>query len=136
MRTDDSLSPMTGFKLSEDRHFCRAILPHVSRTFALSIRMLAGSFRDSVAIGYLPCRTADTLEDSLGGDGNQIRERFSRLQQALDGNRDAADSLAREASATGRGADVVLVSELPRVLRVYEALPPDDRAALRECLGT
>src|SRR6185436_3303061 len=127
---------MSRHDLSEDRRFCRAILPDVSRTFALSIQMLAGSFRESVAIAYLLCRTADTLEDSMPGSGDQIRGRFVTLLRALDGDDDSTRVLATEASAARRASDVELVTNLPRVLAVYRSLDDRDRDAVRECLGT
>ena len=43
--------------------FCWEILPHVSRTFALTIPALREPLRDRVGIAYLLCRIADTVED-------------------------------------------------------------------------
>ena len=43
--------------------FGRDILPEVSRTFALSIRVLPGELGRAVLAAYLLCRIADTLED-------------------------------------------------------------------------
>jgi len=40
------------------------MLPRVSRTFALNIRVLPGALRDAVLQAYLFCRIADTVEDS------------------------------------------------------------------------
>lgn len=40
-----------------------AILPHVSRTFALTIPQLPDSLQDVVGNSYLLCRIADTIED-------------------------------------------------------------------------
>src|SRR6185503_9835839 len=42
--------------IEADRAFCRAMLPRVSRTFAINIRVLAGSMRDAVTVAYLMCR--------------------------------------------------------------------------------
>lgn len=44
--------------------FCQEILPHVSRTFALSIRLLPGALGAAVRDAYLLCRIADTIEDA------------------------------------------------------------------------
>lgn len=52
---------------------CAQLLPSVSRTFALTIRVLPGSLRDTVTVAYLLCRIADVLEDS-----NQIDPRVRR----------------------------------------------------------
>ena len=43
--------------------FCREILPAVSRTFSLSIRLLPGDLGAAVRCAYLLCRIADTIED-------------------------------------------------------------------------
>lgn len=127
---------MASETLAADRAFARAILPRVSRTFALNIRLLGGDFREAVGTGYLLCRAADALEDTLGGDGPTIRARFAALLAALDGDRGAGAHLAAEAASAARGrADLELLAGLPRVIAVYEALERGDRDALRECLG-
>jgi len=43
--------------------YCRSILPHVSRTFALCIPVLEEPLRSQVGISYLLCRIVDTVED-------------------------------------------------------------------------
>jgi farnesyl-diphosphate farnesyltransferase len=47
----------------EAERFAREILPPVSRTFALSIRVLRARSGAAVMTAYLLCRIADTLED-------------------------------------------------------------------------
>src|SRR5262245_59781668 len=46
-----------------DLEFATAILPFVSRTFAISIEGLPDGFRDAVRTAYLLCRIVDTIED-------------------------------------------------------------------------
>lgn len=43
--------------------FAKQIIKQVSRTFAISIRLLTGSLGKAVLTGYLLCRIADTIED-------------------------------------------------------------------------
>ena len=50
-------------RMAEAARFAREILPAVSRTFALSIRVLPGELGRAVLAAYLLCRIADTLED-------------------------------------------------------------------------
>ena len=119
--------------LADDRRYCRAILPRVSRTFAINIRVLSGTLGESVRVGYLMCRAADTLEDAW--PGSDIPGRFGRFLAALDGDREAADRLAREAES-GEGAELDLVAHLPAVLRVHAALPAPLRAALTDGVRT
>lgn len=127
---------MPSSPLAADRVFCRAMLPRVSRTFALNIRLLRGPFREAVETAYLLCRAADALEDTLGGDSGRVAGRFAALLRALDGDGGAARELAAEAAAAAAGRDdLELLARLPRVIAVFAALDPEDRAALREALG-
>ena len=120
---------------SEDRAWCEATLPRVSRTFALNIRLLTGPLREAVSVGYLLCRTADTLEDAWPGSAEEIRARFGLLRDALAGDEGAAAALADAAAARG-GAELELVAGLPRSWRVWRALPGPDRERIAECLRT
>src|SRR5213593_4693318 len=114
-------------RAAELRH-CHALLPRVSRTFALNIRVLGGSLRDNVCVAYLLCRAADALEDSWPGGPDAIAERFATFLAALDGEPAAALRLAGEAGPLAAGrADLELVAELPRVLRVFEQFPAAHR---------
>jgi len=120
-----------------DVAYCRAALPRVSRTFAINIRLLAGSLGRAVRVAYLLCRAADTLEDSWPGPPAAIGARFQSLLDALAGSTDAAESLARDAAALPAGrADLDLVAHLPVILRVFGSLPPRDRDAVAEAVST
>ncbi len=118
----------------EDARYCRAVLPRVSRTFAINIRLLSGTLGEAVRAGYLLCRSADALEDSWPGAG--LEERFQRFVRVLDSDIEAAESLALEAAHAGAAADLDLVAHLPRVQRVYAALPDPHREAIREGVHT
>lgn len=48
--------------------FCKAVLPRVSRTFALNIRLLPPAMAEAVGVGYLICRILDTVEDAATRD--------------------------------------------------------------------
>jgi len=120
-----------------DLAYCREILPRVSRTFAINIRLLGRSMRDPVCAGYLLCRTADALEDSWPGSPAEIRGRFERFRAAMSGDRGAADSLAAATPREYRPrADLELVRNFPRVARVYHAFAPPERDAIGRCLDT
>src|SRR5258708_22218288 len=49
--------------VSSDEVYQDQILPHVSRTFALTIPQLPAGLRTAVTCAYLLCRIADTIED-------------------------------------------------------------------------
>ena len=124
-------------RLSEDRAWCGAALPRVSRTFALNIRLLAGTFREAVSIGYLLCRAADALEDSWPGSAAEVRARFRLLLDSLGEDDAPAEALAAQARGAAVGeSDLGLVADLPRVRRVWRALPFGDREILAECVRT
>ncbi len=120
-----------------DRAYCRAVLPRVSRTFAINIRLLRGAMGDAVRVGYLLCRIADALEDSWPGAPEAVRERFALLQCAVAGSADAADQLAQRAAPIAAGrADLSLVAHFPEVWRSLNGLPPDHQVPLAECVKT
>src|SRR5437879_6584962 len=68
----------------DDRGFCEAMLPRVSRTFALSIQALPSSLRDAVTVAYLLCRIVDTIEDDPKMRGARA-ELFDAFDAALAG---------------------------------------------------
>ncbi len=51
--------------VSDAERASRLILPRVSRTFALGIKLLPARLEPPVRLGYLLCRIADTVEDDL-----------------------------------------------------------------------
>jgi phytoene/squalene synthetase len=120
------------FPLEAERRYCRAVLPRVSRTFALNIRLLRGTLGESVRLGYLLCRAADALEDSWPGSPAEIEDRFARFAATLEGDEQATTALERDATRQGGpGSDIELIRHLSRVIRPYRALPSDHREAVR-----
>jgi farnesyl-diphosphate farnesyltransferase len=120
---------------ARERAWARRVLPRVSRTFAVNIRVLSGSLGDAVRTAYLLCRIADTLEDAWPGPANEIGERFDRLKLALDGDLEAPTRLAAEASRLCARPDLELVASLPAVLNEFHRLNDNDRAIIAEALG-
>lgn len=124
---------------AEAREFCRRTLPRVSRTFALNIELLSGSFREAVRVAYLLCRAADTIEDRWGGSAEEIERRFDDFTAALAGDDGAAGAARVMAAGGGRApeeADLDLLAHLPLVLAAFRALEPGDRGAIAEGVGT
>ena len=112
-----------------DRLFCQAMLPKVSRTFAVCIRLLPRQLEHSVLVAYLLCRIADTIEDTTtlkGSDKARLLEDFrgclngegkaTSLREAFDGATSDEERLAREADS---------------VLREYRHLPATHQDAIR-----
>ena len=112
--------------------FARRILPRVSRTFALSIRLLPGSLGTAVLSAYLLCRIADTIEDDHAATVARKAELLELLVAALD-DPAAAGRLAGAAPelVAGDAAHVELVAGAPHVLAVYRSLPERSRLRVR-----
>ncbi len=121
-------------------HYCREVLPRVSRTFALNIRLLRGELGEAVRVGYLLCRVADTLEDVWPASGLPARQRFELFGQALAGRPGADARLAASVPVAdgGRAAssELELVRKAPLVFSRFAALDPDRRAVVAEGVGT
>jgi len=132
-----SLRPMHAPATDPDLRYCREVLPHVSRTFALNIRLLRGDFGDAVRIGYLMCRAADALEDSWPGAPAEIEARFDTMLAAIGGDAAAAEAIARDARAVAGGrSDLRLVAHYSQVWRAYRGLTAPVRAPLEDAVRT
>ncbi len=108
------------------------MLPRVSRTFALGIRLLPRSLEDPITVGYLLCRIADTVEDDRGLAPDR---KLALLNQFLVcfASIDAAERYAVDAGAAGMSeADRELVAGAPLVFRAYRALDPASRGIIAE----
>lgn len=113
-----------------DRDFGRAILPKVSRTFALGIRLLPSGLEEAVRTSYLLCRIADTIEDSPALPPTGKRDLLDHLCRCLEDP--AADCAPLTgAFAQARSDEERLVREGDRVLRAFHALSPAERDAVR-----
>src|SRR5476649_2174228 len=73
-----------------DRH-TKSLLPRVSRTFALGIKLLPSRLEMPVRLGYLLCRIADTVEDDLALSPGRKAELLDEFVGCFD-DPQAADS--------------------------------------------
>ena len=118
-------------RLKDAERFASAILPRVSRTFAISIRWLPGHLGRAVLAAYLLCRIADTIED----DGTADATTKSRLLDRLLGcfvsaaDADAYDALA--ADVGGDPAHVELLRNTSRVFVLLRSLPVASQGHVR-----
>jgi len=113
-----------------DREFCRTILPKVSRTFALGIRLLPAPLEEAVRTSYLLCRIADTIEDATALPADRKRDLLARLRVCLDAPTEDGALLAA-AFERAVSDEARLVRECDRVLRAFHALSAEERAAVR-----
>lgn len=121
-----------------DAAYQDAILPSVSRTFALTIPELPAALRGAVTNAYLLCRIADTVEDEPTLDADAALELLERFVAVVHGREDAEawarDVGPRLSPATPPG-ELDLIRHTARVIRVTRALPPPERAALERCVA-
>jgi farnesyl-diphosphate farnesyltransferase len=118
-------------------NFQEQMLPHVSRTFALTIPRLPTPLRAAVTNAYLLCRIADTIEDEPALPAADTRVFLQRFTGVVRGN-EAAAPLAREVaqrlSERTLPAERELVSHMERVIEVTDSLGAE-RAAIERCIG-
>ena len=120
-----------------DAEYQRAVLPGVSRTFALTIPQLPDGLWEPVTTAYLLCRIADTIEDDAELSPEEKRRFQERFAQAVEGHEDPA-ALARElAPSLSRrtpAPERELVENTARVVRLTRAQDDRTRAALARCV--
>ncbi|MDB6144168.1 MAG: Squalene/phytoene synthase [Pseudomonas sp.] len=131
-------SPLaTAATLSTADAYQNAILPKVSRTFALTIPQLPPTLRRAVTNAYLLCRIADTIEDEPALSAEQKLAYEDGFIDAVTGRVDAerfAAELSPLFSDETLPAERELVSHLPLVLQVTKDLKPAQRLAIIKCL--
>jgi farnesyl-diphosphate farnesyltransferase len=113
------------------------ILPHVSRTFALTIPQLPGTIRTPVTSAYLLCRIADTIEDEPALPATETFVYLQRFTAVVCGKEEAAP-LARELA--GRLSDRTLPAErdlvrnMEKVIRMMRRFDEKLQAPMRQCI--
>ena len=113
------------------RRFCEAILPEVSRTFAIGIRALPGPLGRAVLTAYLICRIADTVEDAPGMAPEAKGPLFDALMDCFDAQAAADAYPARCTAVTGEPAHLALVEHADLVFAYFHTLPASTRAIVR-----
>jgi farnesyl-diphosphate farnesyltransferase len=111
--------------------FGRAILPAVSRTFALSIRFLPGELGAAVRCAYLACRIADTIEDAPTVPAARKAELLDDLARSFDDPSAAHAVAERAGDLPGDRAHLELVRHADLVFAAYRNLPPATRQHVR-----
>jgi farnesyl-diphosphate farnesyltransferase len=122
---------------SSDEVYQAQILPHVSRTFALTIPELPPALRTSVTSAYLLCRIADTIEDEPALSPPETLAFLQRFSAVMAGHEEPA-VLAREIeqrlSDRTLATERDLVSNMERVLGVMGRLSEPQRVAIQRCV--
>src|SRR5579863_10146044 len=106
-----------------DEAYQDRILPHVSRTFALTIPQLPPALRGPVTSAYLLCRIADTIEDEPALSPAETLAYLQRFKAVVSASADPsalASDLTRRLSNQTLDSERELVSNMERVIRVTE----------------
>jgi len=106
------------------------MLPKVSRTFALCIRLLPDRLEYPVLVAYLLCRIADTIEDSTTLKSLSRADLFRHFGRCLDQDGPDAAPL-RDAFAHPSNDEERLARSADIVLREFRQLPSEQQAAIR-----
>ncbi|MGO9994276.1 MAG: phytoene/squalene synthase family protein [Steroidobacteraceae bacterium] len=113
------------------------ILPHVSRTFALTIPQLPAALRISVTNAYLLCRIADTIEDEPALSPPETHAYMQRFMAVLAGRGDPqmlGVELEKRLSERTLPSERDLVSNMQRVINVTASLSEPQRVAIHRCV--
>jgi len=123
--------------VSSDQAYQDEILPHVSRTFALTIPQLPLALSVPVTCAYLLCRIADTIEDEPALSAPETLDFLQRFSGIAAGRgdpqalaRDLEQRLTDRTLATERD----LVANMDRVIRVTAGLGAAQRVAIQRCV--
>jgi farnesyl-diphosphate farnesyltransferase len=106
------------------------MLPRVSRTFALCIRLLPDDLEHPVLVAYLLCRIADTIEDTTSISATAKDPLFESFSRSLDAGGPDTAPLA-DAFAEPVDEEEVLARDADRVLREFRGLPVAQQEAIR-----
>jgi len=119
-----------------DLEWCYRTVEGVSRTFAITIDELAEPMARRVCVGYLLCRVADTIEDAAGVSPAEQHDLLRTYGRALDPEDPTRIETFREAVAPhlppvgDRSPHWAVVADAPRIVRSFQALDPEARAAI------
>lgn len=122
-----------------DDAFQMALLDGVSRTFALTIPALPENLCRAVANAYLLCRIVDTIEDEVSLSAEQKKyfcQEFIKVVKSGGNTRSFAAELSPLLSAKTLPAEHVLISLIPRVIRITHGFDKEQIAALSVCVET
>ena len=115
----------------EAEQFCREILPAVSRTFAIGIRMLPGDLGAAVRTAYLVCRIADTLEDEPGAPAETKAYRLAMFARCFDDPASVPWFVTTLRDLRGDAAHLRLATNTDLVFLALDALPERTRSVVR-----
>jgi len=105
----------------------RLMLPRVSRTFSLGIRLLPPKLEVAVRTGYLLCRIADTIEDDVRMPAARKAKLLDHFVACFGDAAAAGEFSSCTPELTGNKADVDLVAITQNVFLIWRQLDADSR---------
>ncbi|MGB5106048.1 MAG: squalene/phytoene synthase family protein [Candidatus Zixiibacteriota bacterium] len=118
--------------------FCVEILPQVSRTFAINIRVLDGDLHRAVLCAYLFCRIVDTAEDTEHLTPTQRIALLESFRQIFASRRYDDETLAAWIQSWGAldaaNPEHQLIIGLPQVAAAFLLLPESKRIPVEACV--
>jgi len=113
------------------------LLRSVSRTFAVSIRLLPRALREPMGLAYLLARTSDTIADAPGAPADVRAGRLEDFGVLLaSGSDPQREGRIRTDIRPGHAGERNLLDALPRVLARFGRLAEPDRGDARDLLAT
>lgn len=108
-----------------DLVLCDRLLPKVSRTFALNIRILPRGLRPQVTVAYLLFRIADTIEDAPGLSLDDRTDLFEAFLDRLDGARplEFPEPPYLRLLDVAAPSEIELLESAERIFTVFESMP-------------
>ena len=118
--------------------FCIDILPAVSRTFALNIRVLKGELYRAVLCGYLFCRIVDTVEDSEALSvelRNKLLDEYAAMFAERDFCRERIINWISQCSEIDKSQnESSLITGSCFVFDVFASLPDSSQEGICDCV--
>lgn len=115
--------------------FCRGILPEVSRTFALSIRVLPGTLGRAVLSAYLLLRIADTIEDDLMASPERKVFLLDQFMECFTSSTAANAFPLVAQSVSGQAGHIRLVRSANLVFTLFWTLPLHTQELVRHWIS-
>jgi farnesyl-diphosphate farnesyltransferase len=114
---------MTLHKKQKALAFAKGIIKRVSRTFAISIKLLPGTLGHAVLTGYLLCRIADTIEDD-SSTPSKVRQQLLTLFSDCLSNQDLLTQFKTDVSCIkGDESYLDLIKGSEMVFDLLNSLP-------------
>src|SRR5205823_2966178 len=115
----------------------REVLPGVSRSFGLSLRMLPAPLAIPFGVTYLLARAADTIADTRALPPSERARQIEALRAAIQtGETLRTDHLIARVAADPPTPERRLLERLPDILAAYRTLLPADRGRAEAVLAT